>query len=369
MSRALIGASLAVVGSMALHLTGAIPFAWSTPPRIESGGDPTPARLGTSFADMIAGSSGASVPVPEPAEVVATAPPADRPELTQTAESVTPGAIADTQSETEAAELAEPLPTEAPDATSQAQRPTILDASAVNDTPRAETAPSATASAVLPYAARPNTVIDMSVGARPVGPSEPASPGDASAPAAPPQTAVVAVPIAAAAVATTETVVATAPEPQTPGPDTQRPVTRPDPNATPEPAAPAPVATGNANQNASAGAADGQEAASSESQAPAPAPTPPQPSASAAEISNYPGLVQRHLSRRGRLQRVNVSGIAYVTMVIGPSGALSSVYISTSSGDATLDQAALNYVSSASPFPPPPPGAENTFYIPVQGGR
>ena len=59
------------------------------------------------------------------------------------------------------------------------------------------------------------------------------------------------------------------------------------------------------------------------------------------------------------------AGVARVRFEIKPSGALSAVTIESSSGDGSLDGAALMAVRRAAPFPPPPPGAARVYVAPV----
>ena len=58
-------------------------------------------------------------------------------------------------------------------------------------------------------------------------------------------------------------------------------------------------------------------------------------------------------------------GSATVTFAIGPSGGLRGAKISKSSGNPTLDQAALASVRRAGPFPRPPAGAKSTYSIQI----
>jgi protein TonB len=58
--------------------------------------------------------------------------------------------------------------------------------------------------------------------------------------------------------------------------------------------------------------------------------------------------------------RVGKPGSTTVTFAIGAGGALGSVQVSRSSGNAELDRMAIQAVRNAAPFPPPPSGA--TFY-------
>lgn len=84
----------------------------------------------------------------------------------------------------------------------------------------------------------------------------------------------------------------------------------------------------------------------------------------AREIANYPSRVMRRISRTRR-ERVNVSGTAIVTFSLSTSGGLASVSIARSSGNAEIDQVALNHVRRAAPFPAPPQGAQKTFSVEI----
>ncbi|MEO0634986.1 MAG: TonB family protein [Pseudomonadota bacterium] len=42
--------------------------------------------------------------------------------------------------------------------------------------------------------------------------------------------------------------------------------------------------------------------------------------------------------------------------------------IRRSSGSAELDRAAIQMIQRAAPFPPPPPGAQRSFNMPIRGG-
>jgi protein TonB len=59
-------------------------------------------------------------------------------------------------------------------------------------------------------------------------------------------------------------------------------------------------------------------------------------------------------------------GVVIVSFGVAPNGAAQGPHISRSSGSATLDNAALQTVRRASPFPPPPPGAPRSFNVPIR---
>ena len=87
--------------------------------------------------------------------------------------------------------------------------------------------------------------------------------------------------------------------------------------------------------------------------APADKPIVKQPSArlsGAAYSSKVWSALARHKPRAGQ------NGSATVTFTIGAGGALNSVRIGKSSGNAKIDQLALATVRGAAPFPPPPSG-------------
>lgn len=82
--------------------------------------------------------------------------------------------------------------------------------------------------------------------------------------------------------------------------------------------------------------------------------------------ANYGNVVMRAISRTRR-ENTRARGTAVVSFRVGASGQLSSVGIAQSSGDATLDQIAVNHVRRAAPFPAPPVGAQTSFSIQFQG--
>lgn len=84
-------------------------------------------------------------------------------------------------------------------------------------------------------------------------------------------------------------------------------------------------------------------------------------SAGNAAVSNYPGKVVAKLRRalRGisRGARAKAQNDVHVGFVVNASGGVGSVRIVQSSGSADLDQAAMETVRRAAPFPPIPPEA------------
>lgn len=166
-----------------------------------------------------------------------------------------------------------------------------------------------------------------------------------------------------------ETLTAEAPvEVQQATPDTRRPVTRPAKPTTPQrtrtvTAPPKPKGGQAAQRGQADGSSTGQAASSSRQGTRSTA-------AGNAAASNYPGLVQRKISRARRGLRYNGQrGTAWVRFKISASGALTSVGVSKSSGSAKIDSIATRIVQRASPFPRPPKGARRSFRIPIEVRR
>ena len=136
---------------------------------------------------------------------------------------------------------------------------------------------------------------------------------------------------------------------------------KPQPKPAPKPK---PQPKGNARANAAAGATDGQAGAkaraAADRQAAAAA------SAANAAASNYPGQVMARIARLPR-PRTSSRGSATIAFTIAGNGGLSGARVAASSGSAQLDQAALELVRRASPFPPPPKGAQRSFSIRIKG--
>ncbi|MGH6800095.1 MAG: TonB family protein, partial [Methylocella sp.] len=61
-------------------------------------------------------------------------------------------------------------------------------------------------------------------------------------------------------------------------------------------------------------------------------------------------------------------GIAIIGFVLEESGRVASVSLLRSSGEADLDAESVALVNRAAPFPPPPPGAQDSFAIEVAFG-
>jgi len=92
--------------------------------------------------------------------------------------------------------------------------------------------------------------------------------------------------------------------------------------------------------------------------------------------SNYKGKVrskvQRHFRYPKSADRAGVSGTVTVSFTVSSSGGVSGVRIVKGSGSPVLDEAALNAVRGAEPFPKIPEGANRgswPFVLPLQFGR
>ncbi|MFN4155158.1 MAG: TonB family protein [Paracoccaceae bacterium] len=128
------------------------------------------------------------------------------------------------------------------------------------------------------------------------------------------------------------------------------------------PAAPA----GNAGRNARKGAQSGQETATAAAAGTARAQGNPQ--AGNAARSSYPGLVLRQIERTRKPAHAT-RGTVVVAFRVAASGALASARVARSTGDPSLERAALDHIRRAAPFPPPPAGAETDFRFEFIGRR
>jgi TonB family protein len=80
------------------------------------------------------------------------------------------------------------------------------------------------------------------------------------------------------------------------------------------------------------------------------------------------GMLERvkHYPETARQRRAK--GIAVIGFVLDESGQITSVSLLRSSGEADLDAESVALVNRAAPFPPPPPGAQDSFAIEVAFG-
>ncbi|MDO9414965.1 cell envelope integrity protein TolA [Pararhizobium sp.] len=95
-----------------------------------------------------------------------------------------------------------------------------------------------------------------------------------------------------------------------------------------------------------------------------------------AAVTNYPGKVRSKLNRAFRYpsaaQRERLRGTALVRFTVNSGGGVSGVSIARSAGSSILDQAAMDTVRRASPFPKIPEGAGKsswTFTVPLAFSR
>lgn len=95
-----------------------------------------------------------------------------------------------------------------------------------------------------------------------------------------------------------------------------------------------------------------------------------------AAIDNYKGKVRRKLSRSRyyppEARRQGLRGVAHVRFTVTSNGGLAGVSLAKSAGSPLLDQAALDAVRRAVPFPPIPAGAGRdswVFTIPIDFKR
>ena len=81
--------------------------------------------------------------------------------------------------------------------------------------------------------------------------------------------------------------------------------------------------------------------------------------------------MQRRLNNAKRYPRSagGATGTALVRFTISAGGGLAGVSLVQSSGNPALDQAAVDAVTRAAPFPPPPSGGSETLGVPVDFTR
>ncbi|OUD08122.1 hypothetical protein BVC71_15045 [Marivivens niveibacter] len=81
---------------------------------------------------------------------------------------------------------------------------------------------------------------------------------------------------------------------------------------------------------------------------------------------NYGNVVMRKISRTRRVS-TGIRGRTLVAFAIGGTGALDSVSVANSSGNAELDTLAVDHIRRAAPFDPPPEGAQRRFSVVIEG--
>lgn len=183
-----------------------------------------------------------------------------------------------------------------------------------------------------------------------------------SPPVAPPVADAVVAPVPVPALAAAQDAQLHAPETSMrPRQRAEKPVEQPQ-RADARPAAPA----GNADRNARKGSQSGQETASATAASQGNGAQSAE--AGTAARSSYPGLVLRKIERT-RKPSVSARGSVVVAFHVAPSGALASAQVTRSSGDPSLERAALDHIRRAAPFPPPPSGADTRFSFEFVGRR
>ncbi len=354
----------ALAASAGLHLASLGLLRDAPTVRQEGGAPASVAALGTSFADLAAGT-------------IAAAAPRETARAAQATPAATPAPVAsDPVRAPRAAPAAQPEPAERPAAAAAAGRQAMTEpppravarSVAPGTAPRHETA-ARPAPVPVPMPARAALTSDVARGAAAASKApSPVPQADGPAPV-PPRVATAEEVAASPPVTVDSRVVAAsdlAPEAYLRPPS--RPVSRPPtPADTPRRIEQTPRSSaapeGNADRSARAGQDSGRRDAEAARAANQPA-TNAAPGNAAA--STYPGLVMRHVSR-ARRPDVAARGAARVTFRIAGSGALAWASLSRSSGSAALDRAALNVIRRAAPFPPPPSGATRTFTVETRG--
>jgi protein TonB len=91
----------------------------------------------------------------------------------------------------------------------------------------------------------------------------------------------------------------------------------------------------------------------------------------ASQLASWQNQVQRRLNNAKRYPRSagRATGTAMVSFTITAGGALAGVSLSRSSGNPALDQAAIDAVNRAAPFPPVPTGTSKSMAVPVDFTR
>ena len=389
MKRALFFAAFALSAGVHVVLAGLSNERTAAPPGGQIAGE---VALGTSFADLAAGTMESTEPDGEiaparPDEAKDAKPDPDQtetapvdPDQTEEAkpEQTTPTeqeltetappeeAAASAAEMTESARPTQSPPISEPTVTETATPPTLEDQPSANAAP-VETTP--TAVSVVPVAPSAPAV-DVAVAApTSLSKFEPLAPMEAQPTAlAPPETPTL-----------TET---TPPETETLAPsearetlavsESLRPKSRPTPQrqATPAPAprqpqAAAPTRRGNSEANASRGQTQGsetgQQAESNNAQQTTSA------RVGQAQINSYASRVASRVARSaGRLRAQGNSGDVRVAIRISSTGSLAGASVVTSSSNPDADSIALQAVRRAAPFGAPPTGQGISFTVTVQ---
>ncbi|WP_136636040.1 energy transducer TonB family protein [Pseudooceanicola onchidii] len=334
---------LALVAAGVMHTAVAVALIRDEPVLVEGMAGGQEAQIGSSFADMAAGTM-TPEPVEDTTEVV-------EPEEVETAE-IEPV-------DTPEPEFSEADPVEADLA--EAETPDTAEQPTPTDTPVVPEQMAALVPEVPDGALAPVPDIAQPEVAEP----EPLTPEvlEAAKPEIT-ETAPVTEPVETLQAQTDVPVTEMSKRPVMRDPAMETPIKRaeaPKPKPNPKPVAKK-APQGNAQQNARAGSTTGSQTATAKAQGVAKGKA---TESGNAAVSNYPGQVQRKLARV-RKPSMNRRGTAWVAFSINASGGLGGVSVSKSSGDARIDQAALKMVQRAAPFPRPPAGAQRRFSVPIQ---
>lgn len=342
---------LALGLSLTFHLgAGVIALTREETPQLAGGGVQIGADVGTAFDTVIQSGD------PSDTVVAATQPdtlspetpdPEPQPQLAETP----PVAPPVTEPVTEPVR-----PTEAP-------RPPVAAIEPARLQPAVDPTPPAAAQVVLPepLAADPTATLALAAAAPSAPPAQkPAEPVPAVAPAS----LAPVVPVEA---------VKPLPEPAKPEP---KKVDTPKPKKPSKPAAAKAPAAAQTNAKTSAPAAPAQGGAGGQSNVTALAGGAGRIGTGDAEgnsdVTNYPGQISRALRRAlyypPSAKRRRLTGETLVSFVVAKGGSASSIRVARSSGVPELDEAALETVRRAAPFPAIPPAARRdswTFTIPI----
>lgn len=154
--------------------------------------------------------------------------------------------------------------------------------------------------------------------------------------------------------------VTVAPEPDKPTPEpkpkAEKPATKPvEKKELPKKAKPSAGSGGENKQDSKKGSAEGAETATSNQNSRGSGSS---GGAGSAAVANYPGKVQARIRRSVRVpseyKRMSASMSVRVRLAIGASGDLNGLSIARSSGIPELDQAVVEGIRRAAPFPPLP---------------
>ncbi|OLP62308.1 hypothetical protein BJF93_23380 [Xaviernesmea oryzae] len=169
------------------------------------------------------------------------------------------------------------------------------------------------------------------------------------------------------------------PKPEKPQPPKPELSKKPEPKKvaereTPRRAKPTGGEKGAARESARKGEADGAETANAATSSAGSSGR--SSDAGNAAASRYQQMIQSRLRRANKYpseaQRDGLRGTVVVSFLIGPGGSVSRVSVLSSSGSAVLDQAAMDNVRRAAPFPAIPAAVDRTswlFKVPLEFKR